>query len=255
MIRGDYHLHSEYSFDSTTTIDQLIAHSVAAGLNCIALTDHNTIAGALELRRRAPFRVIIGEEISSADGHIIGLFLEQHVPAGLSVAETVRRIKAQGGLAVAPHPFARIAGSSLREAFLRYFELFDAVEVANSNNLLRVDDRRAAQFAGPDGLPAIGGSDAHLASGIGSNIVEMPDFGSPAEFLTSLRHARIFNRLHSFRYFAEVGTYDLIDRARALVGLPSFIRSPLVARAAAINRNPSTPGALAFPQFERDQLT
>lgn len=226
MIRGDFHLHSEYSSDARTTLGELIERSAAVGLNCVALTDHDTIAGALELRRRAPFQVIIGEEISSAAGHIIGLFLEQHVPAGLTVVETLRRIKAQGGVAIAPHPFARLTGSSLQQAFVRHHELFDAVEVANSNNLFRADDHRAAQFTAAKGLPAVGGSDSHLPSGIGANIVEMPDFASPAGFLAGLRQARITNRLHSFRYFAEIGVKNLTDRARDIAGFGSVIRNP-----------------------------
>jgi len=125
--------------------------------------------------------------------------------------------------------------------------MFDAVEIANSNNLMRGDDRLAARFARPDGLPAIAGSDAHLPSSIGANVIEMPDFGFLVEFLAALRHAQIANRLHSPRYFAEVGTYHLLDCARVFFGRPSFIRSPLVARAATLNVQPSTPGAIALP--------
>lgn len=240
MLRGDFHLHSEYSHDGTTTIGQMIQAVQRARLDCVALTDHDTIDGALELARHAPFRVIIGEEISSSEGHIIGLFLQEAVPAGLDAPETIARIKDQGGLVVAPHPFARIIRSSLNGAFLRNYELFDAIETANSNNLIRADDRRAALFAGPGGLPAIGGSDAHQPSGIGSNVVEMPDFSNPAEFIDALRGAKIRNRLHSPACFCRSGFRSAAELVQNLGGRMSTASLFRTTPRAAAHPNPHT---------------
>src|SRR6185503_14438989 len=106
-IKVDMHTHSEYSPDSRTPLASQAAAIKAAGLNVVCATDHNTVEGALRLREIADgFRVIVGEEISSADGEIIGLFLETTVPRGLSAEETIARIREQGGIVSIPHPFS-----------------------------------------------------------------------------------------------------------------------------------------------------
>ena len=107
MLKADLHVHSEYSPDSESSLVDIIEHCTAKGINCIAITDHNEIAGAIELKNIAPFTVIVGEEILSSSGEIIGLFLTEHIPAQLSAEETIRRIKDQGGLVLIPHPFDR----------------------------------------------------------------------------------------------------------------------------------------------------
>ena len=107
LIKADFHMHTHFSPDSETPPEKLVARCVEVGLSCIAVTDHNTIEGALEVERIAPFMVIVGEEVASSDGEITGLFLKEPVPKGLSPQETARRIKDQGGLVSLPHPFDR----------------------------------------------------------------------------------------------------------------------------------------------------
>jgi len=100
-------MHSHFSPDSDVTPERLVARCEKVGLSCIAVTDHNTVEGALAARKIAPFTVIIAEEVGSSEGEITGLFLQETIPAGLSPLETVRRIKDQGGLVSVPHPFDR----------------------------------------------------------------------------------------------------------------------------------------------------
>lgn len=217
MIFGDFHLHTTYSPDGSISIKDLISRVSTSSLNCIAVTDHDTIEGARALiDSNPPFRVIIGEEISTTEGHVIGLFLNECIPPGLSVPETIDRIKQQGGVAIAPHPFARIADDSLQEAFVRHWSLFDAVEVYNSNNFIKADDKKAMDFAVAHQLPVIGGSDTHLPQGIGKNVVSMSDFSSPEEFLGALTHAHIEHKKHSFTYFLRMAKYDVLHRYRGL---------------------------------------
>lgn len=209
MVRGDFHLHTSYSIDGTTTPRKMVERCREVGFDVIAITDHDTIEGALRVQELAPFPVIIGEEISSAEGHIIGLFLDKKIEPGLSVPQTIDKIKDQGGIAVAPHPYSRIAGESLQESFTKYAHLFDVVEVANSNNILRIDDTRAKRFANDRGMPMIGGSDAHHPIAVGSNVVTLPEFTTPQEFVESLDHALIENRISPMRHFMRMGLWSL----------------------------------------------
>lgn len=209
MVRGDFHLHTSYSIDGTTTPRRMVERCQEVGFDVVAITDHDTIEGALRVQELAPFRVIVGEEVSSAEGHIIGLFLHKRVEPGLSVPQTIERIKDQGGIAIAPHPYSRIAGESLQGSFTKYAHLFDAVEIANSNNILRIDDTRAKRFAIERQIPMIGGSDAHHPIAVGSNVVTMPDFSTPEEFVRSLSGALIENRISPLRHFMRMGFWSL----------------------------------------------
>lgn len=215
MLKGDFHIHTTYSIDGTMSPEALIEACIEQNINCIAVTDHDTVDGAYRVKQLAPFKVIIGEEISSSDGHIIGLFLKDVIPSGLSAEVTVSRIKAQGGIAIAPHPFSRLAGrDSLGDVLESDPALFDVIEVANSNNLIRSDDDRALDFATTYAIPSIGGSDAHHVSGIGSNIVTLPDFNCPASFLKSLAEATISNRIHPAHYFAKLALTQVSFRMK-----------------------------------------
>src|SRR5581483_9465055 len=130
-IKADLHSHTYYSFDGLTSPGRFVTASLMAGLGCVAVTEHNNIKGALVLKRMAPFKIIIGEEIRTREGEIIGLFLEDDIPPGLSAAETITRIKAQGGVVSVPHPFDHFR-SGLGEATL--LRLLDRVGVIESFN-------------------------------------------------------------------------------------------------------------------------
>src|SRR2546427_6389611 len=133
-LKVDMHTHSEYSPDSRTPLGVQAAAIKAAGLHVVCATDHNTIEGALRLRELADgFRVIVGEEVSTRDGEMIGLFLEKAIPRDLSGEETIARIKDQGGIVSVPHPFSRNRLYHLRrEALERLWPQIDCIEIFNA---------------------------------------------------------------------------------------------------------------------------
>jgi predicted metal-dependent phosphoesterase TrpH len=182
-----------WSGDATTTPDELEEAITAAGIDVLCITDHNTTAGAEALREQLPCRVVVGEELRTGVGEIIGLFLTDQLPRGLPLGEAVDRIHDQGGLVYVPHPFDPTR-HCLREqelVELAHARKIDAVEVLNAKTSLRSLNERAAVFAADHDLAAGAGSDAHVADALGAAYVEMPDFDSPADFLASLRGGRV----------------------------------------------------------------
>lgn len=194
-MRADLHTHTHFSRDGLTSPKVFVERCLQAGIDCVAVTDHNSIQGALEVQRIAPFKVIVAEEISTSEGEIIGLFLSEAVPKGLTPEETVRAIREQGGLVCVPHPFDRLRQSELREdALLRIVGDVDIIEAFNARTTLQRDNERAARFAAEHGKLMSAGSDAHTPGEIGLAHVEMPDFEGPEEFLAALGEGRIVGR-------------------------------------------------------------
>ena len=196
MLKADFHMHTHFSHDSEMTPDELVARCLAVGLNCVAVTDHNTIDGALEVQRIAPFTTIIGEEVASSEGEITGLFLTEPIPRGLSPVETAMRIKEQKGLVSLPHPFDRFRRSVIsRQALEEILPYADIVEVFNSRNNLNADNRKALEYAQQHGLLASGVSDAHSPLELGRTYVEMAEFdGTPESFMEALARGKIVSR-------------------------------------------------------------
>jgi predicted metal-dependent phosphoesterase TrpH len=163
------------------------------GLNCIAITDHNTIQGAIAVKELAPFTVIIGEEISTAGGDLVGLFLEEEVPSGLTALETVRRIKDQGGLVSIPHPFDRLRSSVISpEALEDILPHTDIIEVFNARNISKKADERALELARIHGVTGTAVSDAHTLMELGQTFATLSGFdGSSQGFLDSLRQGTL----------------------------------------------------------------
>ena len=189
-------MHTGFSPDSGTDLEDFVARCVKTGLDCIAVTDHNTIQGALKVQAMAPFRVIIGEEIKSAGGEIIGLFLKEVVPRGLPALETVKLIKEQGGLVSIPHPFDHFRRSVIsREALYEVLPYVDIVEAFNARNTLQGDNRKAEELAREHGILTSAVSDSHTLIEMGRTYVEMPDFDStPEGFMQSLSEAALVRR-------------------------------------------------------------
>ena len=195
MLRADLHTHTHYSRDSLTSPQRYVDRCLKLGINCVAVTDHNSMEGALAVQRIAPFKVIIAEEIRTTDGELAGLFLKEPIPRSLTPEETIERVKAQGGLVSLPHPFDRIRREPLRHrAHERVLPHLDLIEVFNSRTSLRRDNERARRLAEELGLPMGAGSDAHSPWELGTAYVEMPDFEGPQEFLEALRQGRIVGR-------------------------------------------------------------
>lgn len=189
-------MHTSFSPDSNLSPERLVARCSQGGLNCIAVTDHDTIQGGLAAQRVADFTVIVGEEVRSSGGEITGLFLTETVPRGLSPKETVTRIKGQGGLVSIPHPFDRFRRGAIgRRALDKIVSYIDIVEVFNARNNLAADDRKALDFAQRHGLLASGVSDAHTTFELGRTYVEMPEFdGTPEGFKQALAGGTIVGR-------------------------------------------------------------
>jgi len=210
-IKVDMHTHSEYSPDSRTPLASQAAAIKAAGLDVVCATDHNTIEGALRLRELADgFRVIVGEEVSSRDGEIIGLFLDKPAPRGLSAEETIARIRDQGGLVSVPHPFSRNRRFHLRRSVLeRVWKDIDCIEVFNAREAFTRDNVRAAAFAREKGLPGAVGSDAHRASEIGRAWVEVEEFAGREDFIAALREGSVIGKLTG-NYIHVLTRFDVI---------------------------------------------
>src|SRR2546430_4138081 len=182
------HTHCEASPDSRTPIAEQARGVRAAGIDVICATDHNTIDGALRLREIAEgFRVIVGEEISSRDGEIIGLFLERAVPRDLTGEETIARIRDQGGIVVVPHPFSVNRRYHMRRASLdRLRGAIDAIEGFNAREAFRRENRQAAAYAREHSIVGAAGSDAHPAPEVRHAFVEMPAFTGREGFFGAL---------------------------------------------------------------------
>jgi predicted metal-dependent phosphoesterase TrpH len=182
-----------WSGDSTTTPDELEKAIVATGIDVLCITDHNAIKGAVALIDRLPCRVVVGEELKTHAGEIIGLFLTEHIPFGIAPREAAKRIRDQGAIVYVPHPFDPLRNNLSRSALDDLVEngLVDAIEVFNAKTSLASLNRQAADYAREHDLAGGAGSDAHVPDALGAAFVEMNDFDSPASFLANLRRAAV----------------------------------------------------------------
>ncbi len=180
--KADLHIHTTHS-DGTASVREVLAHVARTDLRVIAITDHNTIAGALEARRLAEsygVEVIVGEEVSTSEGHLLALFIEQELPRDRPAAETIAAIHAQGGLAIAAHPYDWFV-PSLGRAGLRERCAgpgcewpLDAIESFNASVWFPRFNSAAASAGERLGLPLVGGSDAHHLATIGLGYTSFP---------------------------------------------------------------------------------
>lgn len=228
-LRADFHSHSNYSRDSVIGPDAFVDTCVRKGVTCIAVTDHNEIEGAFVIQKLASERaagrlkVVVGEEVKTAEGEIIGLFLKELVPRGMSPEDTVEAIHEQGGLAVIPHPYDVFRRSVLTdEAIERVKTQVDAIEGFNCRNILSKHDQRARDTAAEVDKPITLGTDSHCPWEIGGALLELDDFDTPQELLQSLRGGRIIGH-RSMPWVHWVSTYAKI---RWRLGLRPTYTSP-----------------------------
>jgi glycosyltransferase involved in cell wall biosynthesis len=202
LIDVDLHMHTDHSHDCATPVEVLLAEAKARGLGAIAVTDHNEISGALEARAKANgVKVIVAEEVKTRDqGEVIGLFIEEKIPRGMTLQETIAEIKRQGGLVYVPHPFDRLHSVPGYEHLLDVLDDIDAIEVFNPRVAISEFNDEAVRFAAKYRIPAGAGSDAHVPQGLGSVRIRMRDFDGPEEFLESLRDADILRNPASLLY-------------------------------------------------------
>ena len=203
-IVADLHMHTSWSHDCSIEVEELLDHAEAQGLGAIAVTDHNALGGALEAVERARARrlvVIPGEEVKTDDqGEVIGLFLREEIPRGMSFADTVAAIRAQGGLVYVPHPFDRMHAIPEPATLHRHLAEIDVFEVYNARLLFEGYNDEALRFARKYNLTPGAGSDAHVLAGVGTGAVRLRRFDGPEELLISLRSAEVLRRPKSLVY-------------------------------------------------------
>jgi predicted metal-dependent phosphoesterase TrpH len=201
MIDADLHMHTSHSHDCATDPEALVDHCIEQGLGAIAITDHNEISGAVEAAALGkPITVIVGEEVKTSQGEVIGLFLTERVEKGMPMADTIEAIQRQGGLVLMPHPFDRLHTIPDSSTLLRHLDEIDVFEVYNSRLLFDSFNDDALRFATKYNLVQSAGSDAHVLQGIGTAINRIPAFEGPEEFLVSMRHNEIIRRPKNLLY-------------------------------------------------------
>ncbi len=202
LIDVDLHMHTDHSPDCATPVEVLLSTAKERGLGAIAITDHNEISGAFEARDKADgIKIIVAEEVKTAQqGEVIGLFLKEKIPRGMSMEETIAEIKRQGGLVYVPHPFDRLHAVPDYEHLLAILDDVDAIEVFNPRIAFKPFNEEAVRFAAKYRIVAGAGSDSHVAAGLGSVRIRMRDFDGPGEFLESLRDADIIRKPTSLLY-------------------------------------------------------
>ena len=200
MPRVDCHVHSAFSGDARIALEEIGAALEDGTLDIVCVTDHNSVRGGLALAERHPGRVIVGSEIKTWAGEIIGLFLTDHVPRKSDPAEVCEIIRSQGGLVYVPHPFCPMHAGLKREVLddLSGRGLVDVIEVFNAKVSLEVFNEEAARYAEEWGLAAGAGSDAHYPEFLGLAYVEVPPFDDAASFLSALRAGRIHGRRYTW---------------------------------------------------------
>ena len=204
----DLHMHTSWSHDCSIPVGDLLDHAEAIGLGAIAVTDHNRFGGALEaaeLARSRRLTVIPGEEVKTdGQGEVIGLFLEEEIPRGLSFGDAVAAVRAQGGLVYLPHPFDRMHAIPDPRTLHRHLANIDVFEVYNARLLRESFNDEALRFARKYDLTMGAGSDAHVLQGVGTGAVRMRAFHGPEEFLVSLSGAEILRRPKSLVYLQSL---------------------------------------------------
>jgi predicted metal-dependent phosphoesterase TrpH len=220
LIEVDLHMHTDHSGDCATPVDVLIQTARDRGLGAIAITDHNEVSGALEARKLAEelgdIKVIVAEEVKTAEqGEVIGLFLEEKIPKGLTMAETIAEIRRQGGLVYVPHPFDRFHSVPDYEHLLDIVEEIDILEVFNPRVALTSFNKEAVRFAAKYRIVSGAGSDSHVAQGLGSVRQRIHDFDGPAEFLEAMRDADITRKHKNLVYVQTLKFLQTTGRPKA----------------------------------------
>jgi predicted metal-dependent phosphoesterase TrpH len=229
----DLHCHTSASFDSLAAPEAVVRAAAGRGLTHLAITDHDRIDGALRARDAAPggLTVIVGEEIRTADGDLIAVFLERAVEPGRSARETIEAVRAQGGLVGIPHPFDRFRGSMLRDPRLEAIgPLVDWVEAYNARVIAGDGNERAAAFARELELPGVAVSDAHSVVEVGVAYTRLEgDPSTPAGLLAALATLELVPGRASYLVRTFTPIAKLVNRIRGnrrLAGSPAAARVP-----------------------------
>ena len=194
----ELHCHTCYSADSLTRPKDLLRAAERRGLDRVAITDHNTIQGAIEAQKLDSDRVIVGEEILTTKGELLAYFVKEQVPPNLSPIETIQRLRDQGAVISVSHPFDPHRKGAWQPGDLEdILPLVDALEIFNARMFGMQANQQAAQWAQRAGLLGTAGSDAHAIPELGQVVMRMPEFNGPETFLHSLAEAEIEGGLSS----------------------------------------------------------
>ncbi|HVC06427.1 MAG TPA: PHP domain-containing protein [Solirubrobacterales bacterium] len=220
LIEVDLHMHTDHSPDCATPVDVLLNTARDRGLGAIAITDHNVVSGALEARRIAAeigdIEVIVAEEVKTAQqGEVIGLFLQEEIPRGMTMAETIAEIRRQGGLVYVPHPFDRFHSVPDYQHLIEIVEEIDILEVFNPRVALTAFNEEAERFARKYRIVPGAGSDSHVAQGLGSVRVRIHDFDGPQEFIEAMRDADITRKHKNLVYVQALKLLQTTGRPKA----------------------------------------
>jgi predicted metal-dependent phosphoesterase TrpH len=197
LIRAEFHCHTVYSRDSSNRLPQLLQAAEERDIRRLAITDHNTIQGALLAREMDPERVVVGEEILTTQGELLAYFLTEAVPGRLSPMETIERLKKQNAFIVVPHVFDRRRHGWRMRDLEEILPFVDALEVFNARCLSSRINRLGREFAAERGFAMTAGSDAHSTVELGLASVWLPSFNSPAELREALKRSNIEGRMLS----------------------------------------------------------
>jgi predicted metal-dependent phosphoesterase TrpH len=210
--------------DCQTPLEKIVERCQELGIHCIAIADHGTTEGALEMQKIAPFKVIVAEEILTTQGEIMGMFLKETIKSEadsrITPQEAVRQIREQGGLVNIPHPFETIRGSALKDKFIEEIaDNIDLMEVLNSRSPFSANSNKARAFAAKRGIPGSAGSDAHSVKEIGNAYIEMPDFDDKDAFLTALAQGKIQGKrsglsVHFYSAWAKIKSRIWAEKVR-----------------------------------------
>ena len=196
ILRVDFHSHTIHSKDSLTGIRAYLDAARRSGLDRIAVTDHNSIRGAKEAFTLAPDFVIPGEEIMTSEGELLGYYLREEIPKGLTPEEAIARLRAQDAAISVSHPFDRYRhGAWKAESLARIAPLIDAVEGFNARCLFAADNLKAAEFARAHHLAMTAGSDGHAALELGAAFLEISPFKDGPSLRAAIRSAKVCGRL------------------------------------------------------------
>jgi len=200
IIRVEFHCHSAHSSDGLGSPRDLIDAARRKGLNRLAITDHNTIRGALEAKEKDPEFIIVGEEIRTDRGELLALYVNEEIPPRLPYLETLNRLKNMGAFICIPHPFDNYRSSWRIEDMNALIPYIDAIEVLNARCLLSSFNNSARVFARLHHLGQIAGSDAHNPIEIGRVVTELPDFSSAEELRKVILLANVYGKESPFWY-------------------------------------------------------
>lgn len=198
MLRVEFHCHTVFSADSLTSVEELIAACRRKGIDRVAITDHNTIRGAIAAQALDPALVIVGEEIQTTAGELLAFFVKEEVPPYLPPLEAIDRLKQQGAFISASHPFDATRSHWGREKLLSVLPLIDAIETYNSRCMWPGFNRQAGSFAREHGIAGTSGSDAHSIPELGRATMLLEDFGDAESLRGVIRSAVPRNRLSGF---------------------------------------------------------